>query len=387
MEQKLNDSFGQVSEDLKWGAKYGIPVYIPVQARSDFPQLDHPVILSAWNVREDCNSLLDWLIDGEHEPVILLEQANPQEYSDRLDRLEKQITQNIKDNKSEEIYNCAEVYCLMENYKGQLRERDRTIAQYEKEKKVHLANFNALFKDLEERDRQIEKLNHEYQEFQIIKESRESEDRAEIAERDRQLLRLNHYYNESTDDYKKEIEERDRTIQEYSEIIENREDQIGDLALERQRAKIHHKRKSIALGNFIHALKGKLQTSEFNKKQDSDLFQEIMSERDRTIAQQSAKEQDLITKIELLQHRLNNFPRIDYGIQGILEEIQKHLISLEVDLKVLGYWEKDWRKVDYSNLLAHARKCALLRQKVSQVKSLTAIVEKLLGTCEVSSKF
>ena len=230
IEQKLDDSFIQVSPDLKWGEKYDISMNIPQEALSDFPQLEHPVIMMAWKAREDCNSLLDWLIEGEHEklPDQLFE---PSDDLDRLERLEKQITQDIKDKKSETIYDCSEVYCLMEGYKGELRERDRTIDQ------------------------------------------------------------------------------------------------------------------------------------------------------------QSAKQRDLITKIELLQNRLNNFPRIDYGVQEKLKEIQKHLISLEVDLELLGSWEKDWMKADYSEVLTHAQKCYLSKQKVSQVKYLTAIIDKLLGTCVVSSEF
>ena len=136
IEQKLDDSFAQISPDLKWGDKYGIPMNIPEEAFSRFPRLDHPVIRMAWKVREDCNSLLDWLIEGEHERVIPLEQANTQEYSDRIDGIDKQITQDIKDKKNEAVYDCAEVYCLVEGLKAEVAERDRAIAKLEKEKEV-----------------------------------------------------------------------------------------------------------------------------------------------------------------------------------------------------------------------------------------------------------
>ena len=152
MKEKLDDSFGQVSEDLKWMGEYGTTTKIPRKVLYDFPQLEHPVIQMAWTVREDCNSLLHWLIDGEHERVIPLEQANPQEYSDRIDGIDKQITQDIKDKKDEAVYCCAEVYCLVEGLK------------------------------------------------------------AEVAERDLQLLRLNHDYNESTDGYLIQIDELKRDL-------------------------------------------------------------------------------------------------------------------------------------------------------------------------------
>jgi len=252
IEQTLDDGFNKISEDLIWGGAYGIPVRMPSAVTQDYPQLDNEVAKSAWMARESCNSLLNWLIEGGHERVIPLEQATAQECSDRIDKIDKQITQDIKDKKNEAVYDCAEVYCLVEGLKAEVAERDRTIAKLEKEK----ANL-------------------------------------------------------------------DNTCLIWSEHLEK----------------------------------------------------------------QLAKERDLITKIELLQNRLNNFPRIDYGVQGKLKEIQKHLISLEVDLELLGSWTKDWMKADYSDVLTHAQKCYLSKQKVSQVKYLTAIIEKLLGTCEVSSEF
>jgi chromosome segregation ATPase len=124
---------------------------------------------------------------------------------------------------------------------------------------------------------------------------------------------------------------------------------------------------------------------DFNESTDQ--YQREIEERDRTIAQLTAKQEDHLNHIEILKSQIHNYPRMDYGTKEKLKEIQKHLISLEVDLELLGSWTKDWMKADYSEVLTHAQKCYLSKQKISQVNYLKSIIEKLLESCVVSNEF
>lgn len=87
--------------------------------------------------------------------------------SDLFSQLEKQIAQDFLDKKTDAIYDCSEIYSLIEH-----------------------------------KDREIE-------------------------ERDRKILQLNHDYNESTDELKREIEERDQKIINLEREIEDLKSQIA----------------------------------------------------------------------------------------------------------------------------------------------------------------
>ena len=145
-----------------------------------------------------------------------------------------------------------------------------------------------------------------------------------MEERDRQILRLNHDYNESTDEYKREIEERDQDIRKLRQ--ENQE--LRQLI-------------SLQEGNHVY--------------------------------------DNLVEQLETASRRFVSIRRSVRELYKNLKDTRVHLNSLHIDMGLLGSWSKNWDKEETAfTTLTHHEKNKLASIKAIQLKHLEDITEKNL---------